>query len=142
MNETPKDSLSETSPTEISPELQRSLEDAEDQVEKLMETVTDEDGLLKLDDKTVEIEKAFPLTLGDFRRLEDLGMIDEQSNVKLVGPNSIAALVLFLVHKVDPDVTEEELDKIELVKISRIFLFIRKKMEEREKELNPTDVSS
>lgn len=130
--------MSEETAQDLSSELQTSIQQSEENVDKLLESLTKEDGILQCGNKSIDLVKAFPLTLGDFRRLEDEGLIDPQSNIKVDGPNAIAKLILLLVRKVDSTVTEEELDSLDLEKVGRVFLFVRKKMMEKDADLNPT----
>ncbi len=128
--------------TQISPEMQTSFELAEEQVKKLLEGVTDKDGEVEVGDRTVSLSEAFPLTLGDWKKLEKKKLLDSKANVASLGADGIAKLLLHLVQKVDDKVTEADLDKLSLKKVNRLFLFIRKKMEEDEPDLNPTKSSS
>jgi len=128
--------------TQLSTEMKESLQLAEDQVQTLLEGVTEKDGEIEVDDRTVSLNDAFPLTLGDWRNLEKKKLLDAKANVASLGADGIAKLLLHLIQKVDAKVTETDLDKISLQKINRLFLFIRKKMEEEEPDLNPTKSSS
>ena len=127
---------------QVSPEMKASLELAEKQVEKLLLKVTDEYGEIKIGDRTVSLNDAFPLTLGDWRKLEKKKLLDTKANVASLGADGIAKLLLHLFQKVDDKVTEADLDKVSLQKVNRLFLFVRTKMEEDEPDLNPTKSSS
>lgn len=127
---------------QVSPEMQESLKLAEEQVKELLLNVTDEYGEIEIGDRVVSLNDAFPLTLGDWRNLEKKKLLDAKANVAALGADGIAKLLLHLVQKVDDKVTSNDLDKISLRKVNQLFLFIRKKMEEEEPDLNPTKSSS
>ena len=128
--------------TQISPEMRESLDLAEEQIKELLLNVTDGDGEIKIGDKTVSLNDAFPLTLGDWRKLEKKKLLDTQANVALLGADGIAKLLLHLFQKVDDTVTETDLDGVSLQKVNHLFLFVRKKMQEEEPDLNPTKSNS
>ena len=126
----------------ISPELQEAMDLAEKQVEELLEGVTPEDGEIEVDSRTISLDLAFPLTLGDWRELEKKKLLDSRANVKNLGADGIAKLLHHLFGKVDDKVKPADLDKLSLKKVTRLFLFVRKKMEEEEPDLGPPKSSS
>lgn len=123
-------------------DFKQSIKEAEAEADKLMASVTEEDGTIKIGGKEISIKGAFPLLLGDWRKLGNLGLIDKDNNVKAGDPDSVAKLLLHLVKKVDASVTEEQLDAVPLSKISRLFLYARKTLKEGDGSLHPTKSGS
>ena len=127
---------------ETSPEFEKSIRDAEDAVKQQMETITDADGILKVGVAEVDLAGAFPLTLGDMRKLEKLGLVTPTGDLKAAGMEGIAKILHYLVSKVNKDIKIDDLDGVSLSKVTRAFLFARKKIQEGEPDLNPTRSSS
>lgn len=132
----------ESTAEEITPELKESLDLAEKQVKELLEGVTPQDGEIQVDGRIISLDQAFPLTLGDWRALEKKKLLDSKANVADLGADGIAKLLLHLFEKVDDKVVSDDLDKLSLKKVTRLFLFVRQKMEEDEPDLNPTKSNS
>ena len=128
--------------SEESGKIPQSVKDSVAKVEEMLASVTSEDGILQIGGKNVDLKDAFPLVFGDFRKLGKLGLIDKDSNVKAADPDAIAKLLLHLVNKVDPQISEDQLDSVPLTKISRLFLFVRKTLTGGEYELHPTKSGS
>lgn len=69
--------------------------------------------LLKMKDKVIELRDALPITLGDSRRLK------REFNTKVEDlfsgdPDAVGNLLLVLLRKVDPELTQEHIDCIPL----------------------------
>lgn len=99
--------------------------------------LTEDDGVFVLNGKTFNIGNSFPLTLGDWRKLGQVGLIDNTNNLVMGGPETIAKLLHHLVHKQDRDIKIDDLDVIELDSVVKLFMFARKCLEGGEADLNP-----
>lgn len=99
--------------------------------------------ILKAGDKRVELDKAFPMTIGDMRALKKLGVIDPKGDMDTGDPDKLAVMVLYLARKVDAEVTEQDVDKIDIGQVKKMGDFIEAKMEEAGLEVDrPTSPSS
>lgn len=79
--------------------------------------------------REVALSKALPLTLGDFRALKREHGID-QNGLAAGDVETIAKLVLYLAKKVDPTVTETEVDAISMTDIPAMIASIGEKQGE------------
>ena len=127
---------------EPSPEFEKSIRDAEEAVKQQMDSITETDGVLKIGAAEVDLAGAFPLTLGDMRKLEKLGLVTPTGDLKAAGMEGIAKILHYLVSKVNKEIKLDDLDSVSLSKVTRAFLFARKKIQEGEPDLNPTKSSS
>ena len=125
-----------------SPEFEKSIRDAEETIKQQMDSITDVDGTLKIGAADVDLTNAFPLTLGDMRKLEKLGLVTPTGDLKAAGMEGIAKILHYLVSKVNKEIKLDDLDGVSLSKVTRAFLFARKKIQEGEPDLNPTKSSS
>ena len=99
--------------------------------------------ILKAGDKRIDLEKAFPMTIGDMRALKKLGVIDRSGDMDTGDPDKLAAMILHLARKVDAEVNEADVDKIEIADVKKMGDFIEAKMKEAGLEVDrPTSPPS
>jgi hypothetical protein len=67
---------------------------------------------ISLHGRTIDLRKALPLTIGDWKRLEQLGITDRTLREPSI--TTIATLVHYVLHKADPQTTMEEIDALPL----------------------------
>ena len=103
-----------------------------------IEKMTEADGKFKLKGKTYSLMKSFPLTLGDWRKLGEIGLIDANNNLVMKGPETISKFLHHLVYKQNPEIDVDDLDVLELEKVVKLFMFARKVLQGGEPDLNPT----
>ena len=98
--------------------------------------------ILKAGDKRIDFEKAFPITIGDMRALKKHGVIDPKGDMDTGDPDKLAAMLLYLARKVNSEVTEADVDAIEVGEVKKLGEFIEAKMEESGLEVDrPTSPS-
>ena len=114
---------------------------SEVEVKKQLNSVTPKDGVLILGSAEVDLAKALPLTLGDMRRLEALGLVTQKGDLQVTGMDGIAKILHLLVQKVNKDIPLETLDSLAVSKVTRAFLFIQRQIMEGEPDLGPTKSS-
>ena len=85
---------------------------------------------LQLGDKTVDLNGAFPLTVGDIKMLETIGVMDSKGEMNAGSVIMVSKLLLHLARKVDPEVTEVEIDSIPIHKLNDLAPFLESKMKE------------
>lgn len=86
--------------------------------------------ILKLGDKEVDLAKAFPMTIGDFKALEGLGVLNEKGDMDTASPTKMVSFLFHLLHKADESVTEAEVENISLDDLDGIGDFFDLKMKE------------
>lgn len=91
--------------------------------------------LLKIKDKEIELDRAFPLTIGDWIELEKMGLHMESSLNSAKGTRSFLA---YLVRKVDASIAEDDLNSVPVTRIPKLNEYIGKKMREEEEPDRPT----
>ena len=124
--------MSDQTPVESQPQ------PVEDEAKRQLDSVTPKDGILILGGVEVDLAKALPLTLGDMRQLEKLGLVTAKGDLQVAGMDGIAKILHLLVQKVNKDILLESLDTLAVSKVTRAFLFIQKQIMEGEPDLNPT----
>ena len=132
----------QTPEAESTPEQAAAIALAEKQVDELLKNVVPEDGEIQVGGKTISLEQSFPLTLGDWKSLEKKKLLDSRANVANLGADGISKLLLHLFQKVESKVNTSDLDTIPLSKVTRLFLYVRTRMEEEEPNLDPPKSSS
>ena len=85
---------------------------------------------LQLGEKQVDLNDAFPLTIGDIKALETIGVIDNKEEMNAGSVTMISKLVFHLARKVDSEVTEAEIDAIPVHKLKDLGPFLDSKMKE------------
>lgn len=105
-------------------------------------TVKDSDGTLAIKESKIDLGKALPLTLGDMRKLEKLGLLSNLGELKPNGMEDVAKVLHYLVSKIHPEIKLDDLDEVPLTRVTRAFLFVKKRIEEEEKDLDPTKSGS
>ena len=123
---------------QVSPKSKKLLDLVEAQVGEPLPEVTGEDGEIQVNGRTMSLDDAFPLSIGDWCVLEEKKLLGTKASVALLDVDGTTKFLLYLFQKVDSRVTSSDLDKISLQKANRLFLFVQKKMEEEDKDLNPT----
>ena len=86
--------------------------------------------ILKMGDKEVDLDRAFPMVLGDIMSLEELGVMDEKGQMDTGSPTKMGKLLLHLAQKVDETTTLNDIKKIGLDEFDEIGDFFEKKMGE------------
>ena len=86
--------------------------------------------ILKAGDRKIDLNEAFPMTIGDMRALKKLGAIDPKGEMDTGDPDKLAVMVLYLARKVDKEVSEENVDDIDIGQVKKMGDFIELKMEE------------
>ena len=86
--------------------------------------------ILKMGDKEVDLDRAFPMVLGDIMSLEELGVMDEKGQMDTSSPTKMGKLLLHLAQKVDETTTLNDIKKIGLDEFDEIGDFFQKKMGE------------
>ena len=124
--------MSDQTPVESQPQ------PVEDEAKRQLDSVTPKDGILILGGVEVDLAKALPLTLGDMRQLEKLGLVTAKGDLQVVGMDGIAKVLHLLVQKVNKDILLEKLDDLAVSKGTRACLFIQRQIVEGEPDLNPT----
>ncbi|MCH9050088.1 MAG: hypothetical protein IIA72_03255 [Proteobacteria bacterium] len=92
--------------------------------------------IVKIGDKKVDLAKAFPLTIGDFKGFEQLGLLDKKGAIKVDTPTKIASFLFHFIHKADKSVTEAEADSIPIADLDKIIDFFDQKIGEDEKKID------
>ena len=92
--------------------------------------------ILEMGDKKVDLAKAFPLTIGDFKGFERLGLLDKKGAIKPDTPTKIASFLFHFIHKADESVTEAEVDSIPIFDLDKITEYFDQKIEETEKKID------
>ena len=99
--------------------------------------------ILKAGEKRIDLDKAFPMTIGDMRALKKLGVIDPKGDMDTGDPDKLAAMILHLARKVDKEVTEDDIDRISVGDVKKMGDFMALKMEESGLEVDrPTSAPS
>lgn len=97
--------------------------------------------VFNINGKDVDFEKAFPLTIGDWETLEELGVV-KGGNVTLDTTKQSIDLMLYVAHKADSSIDREDIRSIKISKLSEITSIIQHFMAETEGEIikgeNPT----
>lgn len=88
--------------------------------------------ILKLGDKEIDLKEAFPMTLGDWKAFEKLGIMGEDGKVNVVGSDSVTGMILLFCNKVDPDITEVDMDKMHLKDLKIVSEYLSKMMADEE----------
>ena len=86
--------------------------------------------ILKLGDKEVDLSAAFPMTIGDWKAFERMGLVDKSGNVDVTGAAGVSKMIRHFCCKVDGKVTEKMVDAISLKNLKPISEFLTKKMGE------------
>lgn len=86
--------------------------------------------ILKMGDKEVDLDRAFPMVLGDIMALEELGVMDSKGQMDTSSPTKMGKLLLHLAQKVDETTTLNDIKKIGLDEFDKIGDFFEKKMGE------------
>ena len=86
--------------------------------------------ILDLGNKKIDLDQAFPLTIGDLKALEALGMVNQKGEVNAGSPVLLSGLLLHLARKIDREVTEAEIDEIPVHKLEKLGDFFEAKMKE------------
>jgi hypothetical protein len=82
--------------------------------------------IVKLNGREIDVAKAVPLTMGDWRALRKLG-VTPQALARLgedVDVEVLAAYAFYVLHKADPAVTSEEVDGLTFEQLSPIMQII------------------
>ena len=85
---------------------------------------------LNVGEKEVDLNGAFPLTVGDVKVLEIIGVMDRKGEMNAGSVTMISKLLLHLARKVDREVTEAEIDAIPVHKLNDLAPFLEAKMKE------------
>lgn len=83
--------------------------------------------IIKLGEKEVDLDKAFPITLGDLKRMERENLMTAEA---LKSPSAISKVLLMLVQKTDKEITEEQLDSIPARDLAGLGEFLSEKFAE------------
>ncbi len=76
-----------------------------------------------LGDKTYDLEKSLPVTLGDIRRLKkDHGVV--LADLASMDLDIVAKVLLMLCQKVDPAITEALIDGVPLMLMGEVMVFL------------------
>lgn len=71
--------------------------------------------------KTVDLAKAFPITIGDAVELETLGLMDKQGNLAADGMGATLKLLAYFGRKACPDLTEDDVRAVALADLQDIL---------------------
>ena len=95
--------------------------------------------ILEVGSNKVNMAQAFPLTLGDWKELEKLGLMTKDGAATAIGPDGVAKLLFYLISKTDmkDKVKIEDLDNVSLNEIGRVAQEVQEKMGMGE-EADPT----
>jgi len=97
--------------------------------------------LIKVGDRTYNLLDAFPMTLGDWEDMNELGVMDG-SKLVMVKPKQMLDLLHMLLHKVDPNIERAAIRHIpvrEMPDLTNVLRYILD-LEEKQTE-NPTTAS-
>jgi hypothetical protein len=73
--------------------------------------------------KTVDVSKAVPLTIGDFRRLKKDHGVDQKD--LLVGDiETTCKMMFFILHKADANITESDSELLTFKQVSEINIYL------------------
>lgn len=78
---------------------------------------------IKLGEKEIDLKLALPIVLGDVRKLKKVHGV----NLKDLGSmdaDTIAKIVLVLSQKIDPTVTEAEVDMLPMEQVGAVAIFL------------------
>jgi len=84
---------------------------------------------IKLGDRELDLAGAFPLTLGDWRRLKERGVMDEKGELNVSDPANLGILLYVILSKAYPDLAEEEFDQLPITAFAEIGKFFSQQME-------------
>ena len=115
---------------------------SEADVAGLLNSVVPSDGVLTIGAAEVDLSRALPLTLGDMRKLERLGLTNEAGSLTVAGIEGVAQVLHLLIEKVNTSIKLADLDSLPVSKVTRAFLFIQKRIMEGEDVPNPTKPNS
>lgn len=83
---------------------------------------------LTVNGKVADLSKALPLTLRDWRTLEDLGVTDERGELNAVGPRKMVALMTHVLGKANPDITEADVLEYPMTGLSAFAEVVQRHM--------------
>lgn len=91
---------------------------------------------IKLGKKTIDLSKAMPLTIGDWKAFERLEIVTKDGNMGVAGATQVCALLLHLAQKVDKGVSEKDIEAIPLEELPRLTKWVDQimKIEQEVKE--------
>ena len=79
---------------------------------------------VKVGDKTLDLAKAFPLTIGDLRKMGAKGLVDKTTGtMNMAGPDTLHGVLLHVCQKVDAAVTEAGVDGIPVTFLPKLTEF-------------------
>lgn len=97
--------------------------------------------LIKIGDRTYNLLDAFPMTLGDWEDLNELGIMDG-ARLVMVKPKQMLDLLHLLVHKIDPSIERAAIRKIAVREMPDLTNVLRHILDLEEKRAeNPTTAS-
>lgn len=82
---------------------------------------------VKMGEKEVDLEASWPLTIKDMKALKAAGVTDAKGEIDTGDVESLATLLLLLLRKVDGEVTEEDVEKIDIIQVKAIGDWIERK---------------
>ena len=95
---------------------------------------------ISIGDRDYDFALALPITVGDWRQMEKLKLIDGKTgDVHVVGAEKTAQMILLFAQKIHDETTIEELDKMALRDIIKVAQFLT---DEMGKEDDPSPSSS
>jgi len=97
--------------------------------------------LIKVGERTYNLLDAFPMTLGDWEDLNELGVMDG-SRLVMVKPKQMLDMLHMLIHKIDPEIDRNAIRKIavrDMPDLTNVLKYILD-LEEKRGE-NPTTAS-
>jgi hypothetical protein len=96
--------------------------------------------ILNLDNRDIDLSKAFPLTLGDLRKLGKAGLIGKSGEIDTNGPDAIVLLLFHIANKALPKdsepITEEHIEEIELSALAEITEYFTHMASGKEEEVD------
>lgn len=72
--------------------------------------------------KEIDIRAAFPFTLGDLRKLGKMKLLDREGNVNMTDADAVAKVLLYVIHKIDKEITEDQIDATSLQDLRKMVL--------------------
>jgi hypothetical protein len=99
------------------------------------------DSIVKVGDKLADIEKAFPMTIGDIRFMSKIGLMLPGGSMPAVDQmpmDKMCDFISHLVRKANPQITEAEAETIDIDTMNKVGSFLGARMAaQSEKAVDP-----
>lgn len=96
--------------------------------------------ILNLDGRDIDLSLAFPLTLGDLRKMGKAGIIGKGGEIDTNGPDAIVLLLHHIANKAVPagqaPITEDHIEEIELGALGEITNYFTHMAAGKEEEVD------